>query len=237
MFLYPRSARNDSFLIPTCKKNLKKTTPNRRTILTFIELLQECLLRPTLRLQKNTRYMIRLLPTIHRLLELLPLFQQQHIDGARICDVSSPFEALSYCMSHICWRYTQCVQSNDFRSLNWPWETSLVSFKNTKTKLTERYHSRYNESARFRASAALGDVLVRVAKRAGIVVILVDRKQSSFSNPDRAFFLWLTQLQSLLIMVRGKGKNERIHANSNNETIVFLRKTGSCAAWRWSSVQ
>ena len=38
-------------------------------------------------------------------------------------------------------------------------------------KLTERYQSRYNDRTRFRASAALGDVLVKVARRAGIVVI------------------------------------------------------------------
>jgi hypothetical protein len=45
--------------------------------------------------------------------------------------------------------------------------------KNTtlKIKLTERYQSLNNDSTRFRASVALGDVLVRVARRAGIVVI------------------------------------------------------------------
>ena len=50
--------------------------------LTLIKLLQKCLLRPILRLQKNASYMICLLPAIHRLLEILPPLQQQHINGA-----------------------------------------------------------------------------------------------------------------------------------------------------------
>lgn len=100
------------------KRNYKPQKLNVRTYkLTFIKLLQKCLLRSILRLQKNASYMICLLPTIQRLLELLPPLQQQYINCVQICDISISFETLSYRMPYICWRYVQGVKDNNFRSL------------------------------------------------------------------------------------------------------------------------
>lgn len=61
--------------------------------------------------------------------------------------------------------------------------SGLFPLQEYNIELTERYQSRYNDSARFRASAALGDVLVRVARRAGIVVIFEKGLETKwFSN-------------------------------------------------------
>ena len=107
--------------------------------------------------------------------------------------------------------------------------TFEICRKNYNIKLTERYQSRYNDSTRFRASAALGDVLVRVARRAGIVVILewvgnkavfklrlhIKRPHLLYLLPDRPYLHKLNRL--LPIMVRGNGTNKpRLHEIWNN---------------------
>jgi hypothetical protein len=76
-------------------------------------------------------------------------------------------------------------QFQEPKKQDWTVEILVCFSQEYNTKPTERYQSRYNDNARFRASAALGDVLERVARRAGIVVILNQvGKQSGFQTPS-----------------------------------------------------
>ena len=62
---------------------------------TFVEPLQECLLRSLVLLQQDPEDMVWLFPTVQRLLELLSSLEQQHINHTWICHKASSLESLA----------------------------------------------------------------------------------------------------------------------------------------------
>lgn len=61
--------------------------------------------------------MIRLFPAIHRFLVLLPAFQEQHVDRARVRDEPVLLKAFPNRMSYKSWGDIQSVERDDFWGL------------------------------------------------------------------------------------------------------------------------
>lgn len=61
--------------------------------------------------------MVGLLPAVHRLLVLLPAFEDQHVDRAWVGDVAVLLKALADVVSDEGGRDVQCIEGDDFRGL------------------------------------------------------------------------------------------------------------------------
>jgi hypothetical protein len=91
--------------------------PNTSVQRTLEKLLQKRALRPLVHLEENAHHMVRLLPTIEGLLEVLAALVYEDLDGAWIGDVSICLEFLADAVADVGRGFGDGVQGDDFGGL------------------------------------------------------------------------------------------------------------------------